>query len=56
MSNAGSNTVSILNTTTNSVVGTIPVGAGPNGIAYNQDNGKVYVANSVSSTISVING
>ena len=56
VSNAGSNTVSILNTTTNSVVGTIPVGAGPNGIAYNQDNGKVYVANSVSGTISVING
>ena len=48
--------MSVLNTTTNSLVGIIPVGAGPNGIAYNPTDGKVYVANSLSGTISVISG
>ena len=46
----------MLNTTTNSLVDVIPVGAGPNGIAYNPNDDKVYVTNSISGTISVING
>ena len=52
----GSNTVSVINGTTNTVVANIPVGLGPNGIAYNQNNGDVYVANSVNDTISIVDG
>jgi YVTN family beta-propeller protein len=52
----GSNTVSVINGTTNTVVANIPVGLGPNGIAYNQNNGDVYVANSVYNTISIVDG
>jgi YVTN family beta-propeller protein len=37
-------------------VANIPVGLGPNGIAYNQNNGDVYVANSVNETISIVDG
>ena len=32
------------------------VGLGPNGIAYDQSNGNVYVANYMNGTISVIDG
>jgi YVTN family beta-propeller protein len=52
----GSNTVSVINGTTNALVETIPVGLGPNGVTYNQNNGDVYVANSINGTISVISG
>jgi YVTN family beta-propeller protein len=52
----GSNTVSVINGTTNTVVANIPVGLGPNGIAYNQNNGDIYVANSVNNTISIVDG
>ena len=34
----------------------IPVGLGPNGIAYNQNNGDIYVANSINGTISIVDG
>ena len=37
------------------VVATIPVGSGPTGVAFNEDNGFVYVANTNSNTVSVIN-
>jgi DNA-binding beta-propeller fold protein YncE len=46
----------VINVTTNTVVATIPVGVGPNGIAYNQNNGDVYAANSVNGTITIIDG
>jgi YVTN family beta-propeller protein len=49
-------TVSVINGTTNTIVATIPVGIGPNGIAYNQNNGDVYVANSINGTISIVDG
>lgn len=39
-----------------SVVGTVPVGSGPTGTAYDPDSGDVDVANSVSGTVSVIHG
>jgi YVTN family beta-propeller protein len=32
------------------------VGVGPNGIAYDSDNGKIYVANTFSNDIYVIDG
>jgi YVTN family beta-propeller protein len=34
----------------------IPVGANPTGIAYNVENGNIYVANAGSHSLSVING
>ncbi len=38
-----------------SVVDTINVGVGPFGVAYNSNNNDVYVANTGSNTVSVIN-
>ncbi|MGA9170802.1 MAG: YncE family protein, partial [Nitrososphaeraceae archaeon] len=35
---------------------TIPVGDGPHGIAYDPANGQIYVANTFSNNISVIDG
>ena len=52
----GSNTDSVINGTTNTIVATIPMGIGPNGIAYNQNSGDIYVANSINGTISIIDG
>jgi YVTN family beta-propeller protein len=66
VTNMGSNTVSVINGTTNAVVTNVTFttreesgGYGffsPAGIAYNSDNGNLYVANRGSDTISVING
>src|SRR6478609_4634819 len=51
--NQGSNTVSVINTTTNSVVDTIPVGIHP--VSIMASNPYSYVANLGSNTVSVIN-
>ena len=56
VTSAGSNRVSVINGTTNTVVENIPVGLGPNGITHDQSKGNVYVANSMNETISVIDG
>jgi YVTN family beta-propeller protein len=69
VTNMGSNTVSVINGTTNVVVNNITLttgghgeGAGgtgffsPAGIAYNSDNGNLYVTNRGSDTLTVING
>src|SRR6516162_2325563 len=49
------NTVSVIDTATNTVVGSpIPVGRSPFGVAVTPDGSKVYVANSLSGTVSVI--
>jgi YVTN family beta-propeller protein len=49
-------TVTAINSTTNTVVATIPVGKNPQAIAYNPANGLFYVANTLSGTLSIING
>jgi YVTN family beta-propeller protein len=52
------NSVSVINTATNTVTATIPVGISPIGICANPDGSKVYVANggnSMGNTVSVIN-
>jgi YVTN family beta-propeller protein len=49
-----SNNVSVINTTTNNVTATMPVGIGPTGVAVSPDGTKVYVANEVSNNVSVI--
>lgn len=40
-----SNTVSVINTTTNTVISTVPVGNNPCGVTINHDGTKVYVTN-----------
>ena len=47
-------TVSVINTVTNSVVATVPVGSGPVGIAVNPAGTHAYVTNRKDSTLSVI--
>jgi trimeric autotransporter adhesin len=55
VTNFGSNSVSVINTNTNTVVGPdIPVGPGPRGIAADASLSRVYVGNS-DGTLSVIN-
>ena len=46
VTNLDSNTVSVIDTTTNTVIATIPVGQDPIGIAYDSFNERMYVANS----------
>lgn len=48
-------TLTVISGSTNSVVGSIPVGASPSGIAYDPENGNLYVANCGSGFVSVIN-
>ena len=43
ITNGGSNTVSVIDTATNSVTATVPVGSSPYGAAVNSDGTKVYV-------------
>jgi len=54
VTNPYSNTVSVIDTTTNAVVTTIPVGTYPHGVAVAPDGSHVYVANSNSNTVSII--
>ncbi len=54
VTNQGSNTVSIIDSSSNAVVGTVSVGASPRGIAFNPSNNDMYVVNFVSRTVSVI--
>jgi YVTN family beta-propeller protein len=53
VANGSGNTVSVVDTATNTVIGTIPT-AVPFGLSVN-DDGKIYVANVNSNTVSVIN-
>jgi YVTN family beta-propeller protein len=55
ITNEGDNTVSVIDTKTDKVIRTIPVGSEPYGVAASRDGRKVYVANSASNTVSVIN-
>ena len=65
VTNLGSNTVSKINSNTGNVTnirfetspnGTSPNGTSPNRIAINPETNKIYVANSGSNTVSVIDG
>jgi YVTN family beta-propeller protein len=52
----GNDNVSVIDTTTNTVVGTpIPVGELPGGIAYDPVNKRMYVTNIDDNTVSLIN-
>ena len=54
ITNAESNNVSVIDTTTNKVTATIPVGSNPMGVAISPDGTKVYVVNAHSNDVSII--
>src|SRR5215831_18790396 len=55
ITNSRDNTVSVIDTATNTVVGSpILVGSGPQGVAVTPDGSKVYVTNFNDDTVSVI--
>lgn len=54
ISNYGSNTVSAINTVSNTVTATIPVGASPYGLAVNPAGTRAYVTNMGANSVSVI--
>ncbi len=53
--NFGDNTVSVINTSTNTVVTTITVGTSPLGVTVSPDGNRVYITNYDGGTVSVIN-
>ena len=55
VANYGSNSVSVINTSTNTVSTTVTVGSSPYGVAINPAGTYAYVANHGSNTVSVIN-
>jgi len=46
--------VAVINTTTNTVVKTIPVGQQPIGVSVSPDGSSVYITNTIDNTVSVI--
>ena len=54
IANRSSATVSVIDTATNAVTATVPVGSGPFGVAVSPDGSRVYVSNQNDSTVSVI--
>src|SRR5262252_5455382 len=54
ITNRNSNTVSVIDTVTNTVIATIPVGLSPFGVTVSLDGSKVYFVNSNTNTVSVI--
>ena len=54
VSNSGDGTVSVIDTSNNSVIATIPVRDEPAGLAINPNGTRVYVANTSSNRVSVI--
>jgi YVTN family beta-propeller protein len=55
VTNSGSKSVSVIDTATNNVAATIPVGTEPYGIAVSPDGMLIYVANSADTTVDIIN-
>lgn len=56
VANTGSDSVSVVDSKSNTIVGIIPVGKLPSSIAFDSANRDIYVANQGGGTISVING
>ena len=54
IANTTANTVSVINTVTNNVVASIPVGDYPQGVSASPDGSKVYVSNYRDNDLSVI--
>lgn len=56
VANSGSNTVSVIDGSTNTVLTTIPVGGGPADVGVDDVTNRIYVVNDSSQTVSVIDG
>ena len=57
MANVYSNTVSVIDGKTNTLVTSIPTGGSiVDGVAYDSSNGNIYAINAGSGTVSVIDG
>ncbi|SFC28885.1 Por secretion system C-terminal sorting domain-containing protein [Flexibacter flexilis DSM 6793] len=54
VANIGSSTLSVINTATNMVVATIPVGSAPGAVAVSPDGTRIYTANQSTTNISVV--
>ena len=54
ISNSFNNTISVIDTQTNTVTATIPVGISPGGVAISPDGTRIYVTHYVNGNISVI--
>jgi YVTN family beta-propeller protein len=54
VANTTASSLSVIDTATNTVVATVPVGRGPQGVAVNPAGSLVYVTNNGSNTISII--
>lgn len=54
VTNYVSDNVSVIDTSTNMVIATIPVGDGPRRFAFSPDDTRAYVANELSNNVSVI--
>jgi YVTN family beta-propeller protein len=54
LTETGANVVSVIDTATATVLGTIPVGAGPSRVVMTRDGSRAYVTNGASDSISVI--
>ena len=54
VAHASANVVSVIDTATGTVVGTVPVGAGPTRVAMTRAGTRAYVTNAASDSISVI--
>ena len=55
VTNFGSDTVNVINPSTNTVINTITVGSDPDGVSFNPSGTLAYVTNYVSGTVNVIN-
>jgi YVTN family beta-propeller protein len=55
ITNSGDRTVSVINTTNNSIVATVLVRSYPYGVAVSPDGTKIYVTNQNGNDVSVIN-
>lgn len=55
IANYGTNNVSVINTATNKLITTIPVGSNPYTVTASKDGNRVYVVNTISNNVSVIN-
>ena len=54
VTNKGSNTVTVINTLTNTIIGTVNVGKAPLDVAVSLDGSLAFVSNKDDGTISVI--
>lgn len=54
ITDASSDTVSVIDTSANAAVVTVPVGVSPFGVAANPAGTRIYVANEASGAVSVI--